>query len=165
MLYQLGLLTIDVLPFNAHAIDRSSSADYAAKDVVGTMRPREFTGEGEETIALKGRLFPEKFGGLGGLSALDMMRKSGQPQLLIRGDGSLLGWFVIEGVTESSTMLDAQGVGKVIEVSIELARTPGPGPAGGYLSLIGRLIGGAPSMSASASISPAGVSLRVSVGG
>lgn len=162
MLYQLGLLTIDVTPFNAHAVDRSSSADYAAKDVVGTMRPREFTGEGEEQVSLKGRLFPEKFGGLGGLSALDMMRKSGQPQLLMRGDGSLLGWFVIESVNESSTMLDAQGVGKVIEVTIDLARTPGPGPAGGYLSLIGRLMGGG--ITASASVSPSGISLSVSVG-
>lgn len=163
MLYQLGLLTLDVVPFNTHEVDRVAGADHAAKDVVGTMRPREFMGEGEETVTLKGRLFPEKFGGLGGLSALDMMRKSGQPQLLIRGDGSVLGWFVIEQVSEASTALDGQGIGKVIEVSIQLARTPGPGNAGGYLSVIGRLMTGG--ISASVSGSPAGLTLRVTVGG
>lgn len=166
MLYQLGALTMQVQPFNVHEISREAGADFAAKDVMGAMRPREFMGEGDEAITLTGRLFPEKFGGLGGLSALDQMRRSGVPQILMRGDGAVLGWFLIEKITEKGEHLDAQGVGRMIEVAIGLVRAPGPAAAGAYVSVLSRLVGGAPaltaSISGSLSIGPGGISASVS---
>ena len=38
----------------------------------------------------------------------------------MRGDGAVLGWFVIEKVKEKSTYLDAAGVGRQIEFDISM---------------------------------------------
>ncbi len=44
----------------------------------------------------------------------------------MRGDGALMGWVVIEKVTERSTYLDAKGVGRVIDVDIHVKRSSSP---------------------------------------
>jgi phage protein U len=129
MLMQLGALAFEVAPFNTHANDRQAAADYAAKDLLGRRRSREFVGEGDEKITIRGRLFPEVIGGLGGLAVLDAMRASGTAQPLVRGDGANLGWFVIEKVTEKSSLLGRQGIGRLIEFEIDLTRAdPASGP-------------------------------------
>lgn len=71
MLFALGYVIFEVYPVNVHEISGSVSADFAAKDVLGTRKPREFTGTGDAEKTISGRLFPEKFGGLDGLAALE----------------------------------------------------------------------------------------------
>lgn len=126
MLMQLGALTFEVWPFNTQSYSRDSGYDFAAKDVMGAQRPREAMGEGDETMTINFRLFPEKLGGLEGLEILNAMRASGTAQILVRGDGKNLGWFLIDGVSEQSSWLDATGVGKIVEGSISLVRSPKP---------------------------------------
>ncbi|PPQ37064.1 hypothetical protein SAMN06265338_11517 [Rhodoblastus acidophilus] len=136
MLYQLGALTLDVTPFNTHEVERETGFDFAAKDVVGGMKPREPMGEADETVTLECRLFPHRFGGLSGLSVLDGMRASGQPQILVRGDGLNRGWFLIEKVKETNAFLTREGVGRQIDVSISLIRSPVGASAGSILSTL-----------------------------
>ena len=124
MLYQLGALTFEVQPFNTHEVGRDSGYDFAAKDIVGAQKPREKVGEADEKIRFECKLYPHRFGGLDGLDALDAMRKSGEPQILVRGDGRNMGWFLVEQVREKSGYLNARGVGREIEVTIELVRSP-----------------------------------------
>lgn len=139
MLYQLGALTFDVMPFNVHEITREAGADFAAKDVLGRLRPREFVGEGDNHFRFVGNLYPEKLGGLPGLAALDAMRISGMPHILVRGDGTNLGWWLVERASERSTYLDKEGVGRLIEYEISLVKAPSaPSPAS-YLSTFLRL--------------------------
>jgi phage protein U len=83
-------------------------------------------GEGANTWQLSGRLLPEKLGGLAELDVLHLMRISGLPQYLMRGDGKPLGWVVIESVSEKSSYLGSNGVGQIIEVSISLRRSRKP---------------------------------------
>jgi phage protein U len=141
MLYQLGALTLDVTPFNTHAVERESGYDFAAKEIVGAMKPREPMGEADEKITFECRLFPHRFGGLSELSVLDSMRASGQPQILVRGDGLNRGWFVIERVREKESYLTAEGIGRQIEVTIELARSPKGANASSILSTLMSLFG------------------------
>ena len=115
-----------VAPVNATEYARTHTASHVAKQVMGTAPPLEFTGEGEETWTIRAILFPEKFGGEGSLNILSLMRKSGRPQYMMRGDGGLMGWVVIDSVNERSTYLDPSGVGRVIEVDISLRRTSAP---------------------------------------
>jgi phage protein U len=91
MLYQLGAVQFEVAPVNIHEVSREVGADFAAKDIVGSPRPREFVGEADEKITLSGKLFPAHFRGLGGLAGLESMARGGQPQMLVRGDGSVFG--------------------------------------------------------------------------
>lgn len=135
MLYAFGPLEFEVAPFNVHEIDRSASADFAAKDLLGTRKGHEFVGEGDETINMRGTLFPEKIGGLAGLDLLDAMRSAGAPQMLMRGDGKPFGWFIVIRVRESGSHIDAKGVGRKIEFEIELKRVDKPSAADFIASL------------------------------
>lgn len=140
MLYQLGYVTFEVYPFNAHETDLSGSADYAAKDVLGTRKPREFVGEGDDERTISGRLFPLKFGGREGLVDLREMMSSGTPQILVGGDGENHGWWNITKVHSKDSYLDASGVGKLIEFDVSLVRAPGAPTALSYLKTLLRLV-------------------------
>jgi phage protein U len=141
MLYQLGNVQFEVAPVNVHEVAHEVGADFAAKDIVGAARPREFVGESDEPFTLSGKLFPAHFGGLGGLEALESMARSGQPQMFVRGDGTVFGWFLIERVKSKSSFLDRLGVGKMIEFEIELQRSPNAASAGSMLSTLMSLFG------------------------
>lgn len=129
MLYALGPLDFEVAPFNTHEVERSHTADFAAKELLGRRKSHEFVGAGDERITMRGKLFPHKLGGLDELGVLNAIRDSGAPQFLMRGDGEPLGWFLVERVRESSSHLDAQGIGRMIEFEVELLRDEAPSPA------------------------------------
>lgn len=141
ILYQLGAFTFDVFPVNVHEVERQMGADYAAKDIVGAMRPREFTGEADDRVKLSGRLFPQRLGGSAGIGALQALARTGEPQLLIRGDGEVLGWYLIEQVTDKHTFLDVAGVGRMIELEAALVKTPMRASAAGMIATIASLFG------------------------
>lgn len=126
MLYQLGALTVKVAPFNVDKIQREAATDFVAKPVIGAEPPMEYVGEGANTWRLSGTLFPKVIGGLDELDVLHQMRESGRPQFFQRGDGKPMGWVVIEEVSERSTHLAADGVGRKIEVEIKLRRSGRP---------------------------------------
>ena len=126
MLYQLGALAVKVAPFNFDTVQRDASTDYVPKPVVGAEPPMEYVGEGANTWRLSGQLFPKVIGGMDELALLHSMRESGQPQYLQRGDGTPMGWVVIESVSERSRHLAADGVGQQIEVTVEVRRAGAP---------------------------------------
>jgi phage protein U len=141
MLYQLGAVQFEVAPVNIHQVKREVGADFASKDIVGGPRSREFVGEADEQITLAGKIFPAHFGGLGGLATIEAMARSGQPQMLLRGDGVVLGWYAIERLSESQSYLDRRGVGKIIEFNIALVKSPNSASAGSMLSTLMNLFG------------------------
>ena len=78
MLYQLGPLAIDTMPFSADSMGRDGGGDLAAKDVMSRLRPREFMGEADEKIQISGQLLPTKIGGLTELEMAHAMSRSGK---------------------------------------------------------------------------------------
>lgn len=137
-LYTIGPLRVQIAPFNVHGIDESGATDFAVKDIVGAEPRLEFVGEGSNELSLTGRLFPLDLDGLDELELLRQMRTSGKPQYVMRGDGKPFGWYAITSVSLKSSYLDAQGVGKLIEVSISLRRAQVPA-AQSFFSLMARL--------------------------
>jgi len=141
MLYQVGALTFRVSAPNLHEVELEASADFAAKDVIGVLRPLEYQGEGESVRTLRGRLYPRRWGGLSSLDVLEEMRVSGEPHIVVRGDGRNLGWWVVDRYRARDTYLDDQGVGRVIEYDLVLKKSPKPASGLGYVKTIMRLIG------------------------
>jgi phage protein U len=145
MLYQLGPVTVDTFPFSVDAVDRESSADFAAKDLLGRIKGQEFVGEGDDTLSLKGKILPFKprMNGLPAWEVLHGLRKSGEPLYVMRGDFIALGWFVITNMREGHSMLHPNGIGQQIEHEIRLLKVDAPGPdtagalVGSLLSLFG----------------------------
>jgi phage protein U len=124
MLYQVGTVQFEVLPFNTHDVSGDSSTDYADKDVVGARRPAEHVGEGEENLSLKGKIFPHAIGGLSSLNELQALRASGRPQFVMRGDGTVMGWFTIRQISQQHSHLDVRGVGGMIDFEVSMKRAP-----------------------------------------
>jgi phage protein U len=141
MLYQLGSVSFDVTPVNLHDVSRDYGSDYAAHPVIGAQMPRESVGQADGHVRLTGKMFPSKFG-WGGFPALETMATGGTPQMLIRGDGAVLGWMCILHVTERHSYLDATGVGRIVEFDIEMVQSPTGASARSMLSLLGNLVSG-----------------------
>jgi phage protein U len=132
----LGPVQFQVIPFNTHAYGHGHEAGFAEKPVLGVRPPLEYVGEGPESWTIKGKIYPGKFGGMDELKLLYDARLSGRPQYLMRGDGVLMGWVVILSVSENSTYLDKDGVGKVIEFDIKVKRTDKPSAGQYFASLV-----------------------------
>lgn len=137
MLYQIGTVALDTRPFAVDQVDHSTTADFAVKAVIGTRPQREFTGEGEEKLVLTGQLLPTRLGGLTELEALQDLRASGQGIPVMRGDGKMMGWFVIEAIRNVHGDLQRDGVGFTVKYTIEMARVDAEA---GNPSIIGTLL-------------------------
>jgi phage protein U len=143
MLYMIGAVEIQVWPFNAHDVSQSDEADFAEKAILGRRQPSEAVGEGAGTLKLSGRLFPQKFGGLDEAEVMDAQRQAQRAVPVMRGDGVPLGWYVITQFDRKSSRLDAQGVGRVIEIEVSLRKTDGGGlvGAGAVAAMLSQLLG------------------------
>jgi phage protein U len=137
-LYQFGLVQFTVYPLNVSDVTHITQTDWARKEIAGSAIFREWVGEGDEEISLKGKVFPHFFSmqmangamsggnGMGHLDLLDEMRRYGQAHLLMRGDGIKLGWFVIEKLSRGHTHLGGQGVGQQVDFDATFQRVPVP---------------------------------------
>lgn len=137
MLYQLGVLSIRVQPFNVDKYQRDGTTDYAAKPVLGAEPPLEYVGEGANTLTLSGSLFPKAIGGLTELEILEAMRTSGTPQYVLRGDGRPMGWYAIQSVSEAGEHLAHDGVARKIGITIKMRRAGKPSRLALFAILLG----------------------------
>jgi uncharacterized protein len=140
MLYMIGPITVDAFPFSADAVSIEGTTDYAKKDLLGRLPAREFVGEGDETLTVKGQVLPTKIGGLSEIEALHGLRRNGERVFVMRGDGAVKGWYAIEHITENHEMLAASGVGQVVKHEIKLVMVDPP-DGGAGAGIIGDLIG------------------------
>ena len=122
MLFLLGGLAVDTMPFNVDAVSRTARADLATKPVMGGLAPSEFTGEGEDVLTLSGQLLPLKIGGLDELEIADEMRRTGARFPLMRGDGKRLGWRAITRISERHRHLMRDGVGFTVHHTIQMRK-------------------------------------------
>jgi len=141
MLYQVGALTFRVTAPNIHEVEKEAAADFAEKDVMGTLRPLEAMGEGPSTFTLRGRLYPRRWGGLSSLDLLEQMRLAQDSHIVIRGDGVNLGWWVIDRYREKHNQIGRTGIGSTIDYEVVLKKSPKPPTALGYVVTLMRLIG------------------------
>lgn len=137
MLMMIGPVALKVAPFNATGHDQQRETAFVTKPILGGREPMEYVGEGAATINVRAILFPDRFGGLAELEALNLVRASGIQQWFMRGDGGMMGWVVVERVSERSSYLAADGVGKVVEVDIAMRRVGPPLAASFFSALAG----------------------------
>ena len=139
MLFQIGPLTLDTLPFAAESFSRNAGADLAVKPVMGGLQPREFMGVADESITISGQLLPTRLGGMTELELAYSLSTSGTKVPLMRGDGRMLGWYVIEKVSEQHSDLTRFGVGFVVRYTLNLTKVSTDGAVGS--SEAGGLVG------------------------
>lgn len=141
MLMMIGPVKFTVQPFNMTDYTHSHGGSFVEKPVIGGRQPLEWMGQATETWTINAKLFPARFDGSSSLATLAAIRAAGLPQYMVRGDGSLMGWVVVEQIVERSSVLDSNGVGKIIDVAITLKRAQPPTPAGFIAAVSGFFAG------------------------
>ncbi|HVX58056.1 MAG TPA: phage tail protein [Candidatus Saccharimonadales bacterium] len=132
-LMQWGDIQFQVQPLNFDQMDHDTATDYAHKEIAGAAIYREWVGENDELIYLRGKLFPYRIGGVADIEKFDAYRRQGFANVLMRGDGRTMGWFVCEKLTRNHSYISFEGLGQQIAFEAVLARVPVP-DADSYLS-------------------------------
>lgn len=131
-----GPIHFTVVSFNTHQWEHESETDWAKKPIAGAAIYREWVGENDEIIVVRGRLFPYRLGGLPTLEWMEGLRRVGSAQSIMRGDGVYLGWYVCEKLHRTQSYLSSQGIGQEIEFEATFARCPVPSAQDIYSSVI-----------------------------
>ena len=61
VLFQWGPIQFQVFPFNVGQYSHATGSDWAKKEIAGAAMYREWVGEGDEMITMKGKIFPHYF--------------------------------------------------------------------------------------------------------
>jgi uncharacterized protein len=132
MLYQVGPLVFDTFPFSLDSVDRQDAEDYAKHDLLNARRSYEHEGPGDDCLTLAGEFLPFHIGGLSDLEFARSLKASGEPQFVMRGDGYVLGWFVIVAVGEKhAEKIAPTGVAYTVKHEIKLENCGEAGEAAG----------------------------------
>lgn len=123
MLACLGLFVFNLktAPFSQR--QRSTTWRHARSAPIGDRSSSQYIGPGEDNITLTGTIAPDVAGNLFSLDALRIMADTGEPYILVLGNGQIVGAFDIDAIDERSSHLHENGTARVTEFSINLART------------------------------------------
>lgn len=122
VMMQLGSFQFSINSAAYQELRRRTEYRWASQDRFGKMPALQFTGPGGDAITLTGVIYTEFRGGTGQLDKMRAMAKQGLPQLLIDGNGRLLGRFVIEGVEEGQSVFAGYGRPRKQEFTLQLRK-------------------------------------------
>ena len=119
------VFTQKTIPFQT--LDRESNWRHPTNSVVGGMPKTQFAGKEGEKITISGRLMPEITGGRFSIKMLELMADSGGSFPLIDGATfELVGFFVIESLSETRSEMFGDGAPRAIDFTLNLKRTDDP---------------------------------------
>ncbi|HDL3866532.1 oxidoreductase [Mannheimia haemolytica] len=128
MLQQFAMMSLGYFVFMRLTIpyqdtSREMNWSHVQNDVVEAMPKSQFTGKAGETMEISAELRPEITGGKMSILALEMMAEQGSAYPLISGSTFMvLGWFVIDRISEQETTFFADGTPRAISFSMSLKR-------------------------------------------
>jgi len=103
-------------------LNRTTNYKWGEQAVFGDWDNLQFLGPSEDTQSLTGVVYPEFKGGTGQIDELRALAATGIPQLLISGTGKILGYWVINSITEGQTKFAAFGVPRRQEFTINMRK-------------------------------------------
>lgn len=124
----MALATLGLFVFNLSTVafqewDETNTWKHPNQQTVGTSNPpSQFTGREAQTIIINAELRPEVSGGDLSISVLKKMADTGQPWPLIRGNGSFMGSYVIESISNKQSSLHTDGKARSISFSMTLKK-------------------------------------------
>lgn len=122
MLYALGLFAFDTTTLLFSELERDRSWRHPETEVFGALPATQFVGPGVDIINISGCLIPEIAGSYSSLEKLAAMADAGDAYPLVRGDGKILGQFVILRLNEKHANMIDTGQARSIEFGIQLSR-------------------------------------------
>lgn len=129
MLQNLAMMSYGFFVFMRSTIpyqetQRSAQWRHPTNSIIGKMPKTQFTGKESESITIQGVLMPSITGGKMTINALRAIAEQGEPYPLIDGSNfMILGWYVIEEISETQSLFFADGATRRIDFSMKLKRT------------------------------------------
>jgi len=105
---------------------RRTRYKWSLQDVAHGRPVHQWGGPGEDTIELRGVIYPEYYGGLKQVNAMREIAGLGKPLLLVDGLGFMYDEWVIRQVEEKASIFYEDGQPKKIEFHMELDRYKQP---------------------------------------
>ena len=102
-------------------ITRTAEYRWPRQDRVGRTPSRQFTGPGDDTIELRGTIYPYYRGGLGQVDAMRAEAARGEPLRLVAGTGAVLGLWSILRIRDTGRTFLEGGVPRRIDFDLSLA--------------------------------------------
>ncbi len=122
MLLALGMFTFGISTLAFDEMARRASWRHATSPRIGARDAVQFTGPGEETIAIPGSVYHEIADGDVSLDELRRMAATGDAWSLVDGMGYVYGAFVITGIDDRRKAFFPNGKPRQIDFSIDLLR-------------------------------------------
>lgn len=121
MLMQLGSYQFELNTALYQELTRRTEYRWATKQRHGLRPAKQFLGYGDDTISLTGVVYPDFRGGYGQVDGMREMAATGEPQLMVSGDGIIFGFWVIELVEEVQKHITKLGAPLKQEFMMELS--------------------------------------------
>ena len=102
-------------------LTRTTEYRWPSQPRLGRRPARQFVGPGEDTIALRGVIYPHHQGGLGQLDDMRTEAEQGAPLQLVGGDGRVLGRWVVARIEETQPEHWSDGAPRRQDFVLELA--------------------------------------------
>lgn len=118
----LGLFVFGLYSAPYQSFQHQLAWRHPSNSRVGLRPARQYIGPDDEGITLQGVLLPEISGGQPSLDVLRAMGDTGDAWVLIDGNGTLYGLFVIESLNATKTVFFADGAARRIEFTLTLKR-------------------------------------------
>ena len=103
-------------------LSRSNAYRWQAQERLHRLPAQQFVGPGNETLDLKGVIYPHYQGGMGQLDVMRAQAGRGEPLLLVDGIGLICGRWVILQVDETQTVMLTNGQPRKLEFQLRLVR-------------------------------------------
>lgn len=123
MCFGLFVFGVTTAPFDNE--QRATQWRWPSNNRTGAEPAYQFVGRGEDSLTLAGVLMPEYTGGPVNLLMLREMAGRGEPYLLMRGNGEVLGHWIIESLNETRSEYFPDGSAQKIEFRLVLKRYDG----------------------------------------
>ncbi|MXO64866.1 phage tail protein [Altericroceibacterium endophyticum] len=121
-LLALGLFAFGMDTISYQDLERRTDWNYGRTARYGARDVAQFTGPGSDTITLNGVLVPELAGHYSDLDRLREMGDSGKEHSLARGDGTVLGRFIIMALDTREQNIIKGGRPRRYDFALDLQR-------------------------------------------
>lgn len=118
----LGTTVFSVNTTTYNSITRSAVWQWQALSVIGKNPRYQYLGQGENTIAIHGLVYPGQYGSKSQLLLLEQAAGLGMPLPMFSGSGLELGAWCVQGFSETRTELFDNGQPRKIEFSLDLVQ-------------------------------------------
>ena len=122
MMLALGMFVFMRQTLPHQTLQRDAEYRWPSNSRVGKRDSFQFLGPGEEKITLAGTLYPELTGGKLTMTAIRLMADQGRAWPLLDGTGTIYGMYVINNISETGSLLFADGTPRKIDFTLTLTR-------------------------------------------